>query len=67
MMLASQTKTAKEAGMKEYPFRKAILYTKNYSKEELIVLSENFIRLYHDNHRGLIDFDLGLEKIVLSL
>ena len=67
MLLASQTKTAEEAGMKEYPFKKAVLYAKNYRKEELINLSEQFIKLYHDNRRGITEFNLGLEKLVLSL
>ncbi|MEI6304474.1 MAG: hypothetical protein WCP09_00440 [Candidatus Taylorbacteria bacterium] len=38
-----------------------------YSKVELEKLLTSIVRLYHDGHRGLIDMELGTEKLLLQL
>lgn len=39
----------------------------NYSKQELDMLIRDFIALYHDGHRGIVDMELAVEKRLLSL
>ncbi|MEK7574833.1 MAG: hypothetical protein AAB511_01220 [Patescibacteria group bacterium] len=39
----------------------------NFSKTELETLARRLISLYHDSHRGLVDFEVGLERFVLSV
>ncbi|MEI7463379.1 MAG: hypothetical protein WCK03_03200 [Candidatus Taylorbacteria bacterium] len=38
-----------------------------YSKNELQSLLTKIIILYHDGHRGLVDMELGIEKLLLEL
>lgn len=67
MLLSSQTGNANKAELKPFVFGKGRSFAKNFSQKELLGLSEKFVRLYHDSRRGLVEFDLGLERIVLSL
>ncbi|MDD5165212.1 MAG: hypothetical protein PHG25_01595 [Candidatus Pacebacteria bacterium] len=39
----------------------------SYSKEELGGLASDLIKIYHDGHRGLVDTELGMEKMMLGL
>ena len=41
--------------------------TNSYSHEELGNLLTDFIQIYHDGHRGLVDMELGLERRLLEL
>lgn len=38
-----------------------------FSAEELRSTSSKLLRLYHDSHRGLVDFETGLERFILSV
>ena len=67
MILASRVKTAKEAGMNPYPFSKAKSFLKNWKEVELKNLSSKFVSLYHDSHRGLSDFEIALEILILRM
>ncbi|MEI8378130.1 MAG: hypothetical protein WCF95_06295 [bacterium] len=67
MILARKCKTAEEAGMKIFPFEKAREYSKNYKDEELENLSFALVSMYHEAHRGNIDFFVALEKFILEL
>lgn len=43
-------------------------YPSRYWKtEELKNLSARFVALYHDSHRGIHDFSIGLERLVLTI
>ena len=37
-----------------------------FEKSELVNLSKNLVYLYHDAHLGLVDFETGLESLVLK-
>lgn len=67
MLVVSTTKTAGEAGVMPFVFTKAKSFLKNYSEEELRELSSKFVSLYHDSHRGIHDFEIALERFVLTL
>ncbi len=41
--------------------------TKSYSEAELNSLLTNLITIYHDGHRGLVNAELGLEGLILSM
>lgn len=67
MIIARDAAGADEARMKAFVFQKSKRYAKNFTVKELQDLSRTFVRLYHDAHRGMVDFDTALEKIILTL
>lgn len=67
MRLASVTKTAAEAKMKEFPYNKAKKALNNFKEEEIEKISQSLLELYHEGHRGLKDMDNSLEQWVLNL
>jgi len=67
MLLAKKCKNAEEAGMKSFPFDKARGYAKNYKDGELEKISSELVSMYHEAHRGNIDFFIALEKFILGL
>lgn len=67
LRLARLCTTAEEAGMKDFPFRKAQRANTKFSTKELQDLSLSLVTLYHEGHAGIVDIDLALEKWVLSI
>lgn len=66
LRLAARTKSAKEAGMKDFPYNKAKGALKNWKEGELEGVSSSLLKIYHDGHRDA-DMEVGLERLVLSL
>lgn len=64
--LAQITTSASEAGVKDFPYRKAKQAAKRYSEERVLQLIRSLLAVYHDGHGGLRDIDLALESWVLS-
>ena len=67
MILASSAKTAGEAGVAPFVFTKAKSFLKNYEERELKNLSSKLVKMYHDAHRGVHDFEVALERLILSI
>ncbi len=67
MRLAAITKSAEEAGMKEFPYKKAKAALRKYSLEEVEQLSSELLTLYHDAHAGKREMAVGLERWVLRV
>ena len=67
MLLVAEAKTAGEAGVAPFVFTKAKNFLKNYSVPELQTLSSKLVRMYHDAHRGIHDFEIALERLILTL
>lgn len=67
LRLAKNTKTSEEAGMKDFPYRKAKSAEVKFSENELTGLSRDLIDVYHKGHRGEVDIETALEKFVLTL
>ncbi len=67
MLLASRTKSAIEADMKDFPYSKAKSFLKNFKVNELEQLSENFVTGYHEARQGKGEIETLIEKILLSL
>jgi DNA polymerase III delta subunit len=65
ILLAHRVKKATDAGVKDFPFSKAQRYAKNYSLDEIQKLSSDIISIYHEAHRGKVDFEIELEKLIL--
>ena len=65
LRLAALTKSADEAGMKEFPYNKAKRALSGFKAGELEATSANLLRVYHDGHGGIRDIDEGLEEWVL--
>lgn len=67
ILLSLDSKTAKEAGISEFPFKKAKTFAKIWKVSELEASIFSLASLYHEAHRGNIDLMNELEIIVLSL
>ena len=67
MALAVGTSSAAEAGLSPFVYSKAKKAVSNYSREELDRLTASCIRAYHDGHRGKVNMELGVERLILSL
>ncbi len=67
LRLAALTKTAAEAGMKEYPYQKAKRSLGAFKPGELETLSHALLAVYHDGHGGVRDIHTALEQWVLGV
>ena len=67
LRLATLTKSAAEAGVKDYPYNKAKKALAAFKVGEVERLSRTLLALYHDGHAGLRDIDLALEEWVLTI
>lgn len=67
MRLAQVTKSATEAGMKQFPYNKAKQALVKFREGEVEKLSQSLLELYHDGHAGLKDMDNSLEQWVLGV
>jgi len=65
--LALLTKSAEEAGMKDFPYNKAKRALSAFKEGELSRISAELLALYHQGHQGEVDIDLALERWSLSL
>ncbi|MCI0619659.1 hypothetical protein L0Y40_01320 [Candidatus Wolfebacteria bacterium] len=55
------------AGLKPFVVGKAKRFLAHYSPNDVRALTSRFISLYHNARRGAVDFELGLEQLMLSL
>lgn len=67
MRLAALTTTADEAGLKEYPYKKAKAALRKYSLSDIERLSHELLKLYHEAHAGRGDMEVGLERWCLGV
>ncbi|TAL48801.1 hypothetical protein EPN83_03360 [Patescibacteria group bacterium] len=67
MIAARGSKGASEAGLNPFVYRKSLGFARNFTKDELNKLSSDLVRLYHDTRRGILDFDIALERFVLGI
>lgn len=67
LRLAAITRSAEEAGMKDFPYNKAKRALLNFKEKEVVKLSQSLLELYHEGHGGVRDMDTALERWVLEL
>ncbi len=54
-------------GMKPFTLMKAKGALRHYTKEDVQHLARTFVRMYHESRRGHVDFEIGLEQVLLSV
>lgn len=67
MLIAKQSKTAEECGVKPFVFNKAKRHAENYSLDELRELSQKFVAMYHNVRSGGAEVGVSLERLALEL
>lgn len=67
LQLAAITNSAAEAGIKEYPYKKAKSALKSWDDTKLSDCAITLVALYHAGHAGERSIDLALEQWVLTL
>lgn len=67
MILAAKVKNAAEAGLNPFVYGKSKRYAVNFSDGELRRLLKELIVLYHEGHRGTVDLEIGVERVLLSI
>jgi DNA polymerase III delta subunit len=67
MLLVAKSGKGELKTVKPFVADKARRALAKYKIEELEKMSTDLVVLWHDSRRGLIDFDFGLEKFVLSI
>jgi len=67
LRLAAATRSADEAGMKDFPYNKSKRALNNFPNNNAVALSRSLLELYHAGHSGMRDMDIALEEWVLTL
>lgn len=57
----------KETGLHPFVVKKTLGFSRNFSVKELGDFSWKLVGLYHSVRRGLADFEIGLEKILINV
>lgn len=65
--LAQKSRTAEEAGINPFVYRKLLQFSKNFTEKELKNISSKLVSIYHNSHRGLTNFEIALEKFILEI
>jgi hypothetical protein len=67
MLSALKSRDAGEAGLNPYVFTKSKNYGQNYGESKLKAMSASLFDMYHQAHRGEIDFPIALERFILEI
>jgi DNA polymerase III delta subunit len=67
LLLATESQSAKEAGLNPFVFQKSQGFARNFSLPELRAISSKLVELYHQARRGIIEFETGLERFILEM
>lgn len=67
MLVTSASKNAKEAGLNPFVYQKSQGFLRNYQTDELKKISTRLVSMYHNTRRGIVDFDVALEKFILEV
>ncbi len=67
MLLSLHSQNAKEAGLNPFVYNKSKRFIQKYTKEELEKKARALISLSHDARRGIHEFDVALERFILSV
>ena len=64
--VASHAQNAGDAGLNPFVFGNCKRFARNFSDGELNRYISDLLILYHDGHRGMVDIEIGLEKLLLN-
>ena len=59
-------KTGGATGLAPYPLMKAKSFEPKWNNKEIKNALSELVRMYHDSHRGLVEFPIALEKFLLE-
>ena len=65
ILLTKKTKSAEEAGVKLFPYSKAVRFAKNFTEEELEEILSRLVDMYHGIRMEGGELDVELEKFLL--
>jgi DNA polymerase III delta subunit len=66
LLMVKDEKETGSLGLNPFVLRKSLGFASKYKKKELVKLSEELIRIPHESRRGMEDFNISLEKFILS-
>jgi DNA polymerase III delta subunit len=67
LLLLKKTANPAATGLKPFVIQKTSRQLKNFSVPELEQLSSSLVTLWHEARRGRVDFEVGLERLILSI
>jgi DNA polymerase III delta subunit len=67
LKLVQGASSAAETGLNPFVFSKSKKYAGNFSKDEIDLLLNKLITIYHDAHRGVVDAELATERLMLGI
>jgi DNA polymerase III delta subunit len=67
MLTVATTKAGESTGQKPFVEGKTKGFLKNYSLQELKIISSALILVYHNARRGIEELEVGLERFILKL
>jgi len=67
LVLAGRSRDATEAGLNPFVYGKAKRYAGNFKPGEAEALLSRLVHMYHQAHRGEVDFEIALEKLALDI
>ena len=66
LLMVKDEKNLNDLGLNPFVLRKSIGFASKYTKEELIKLSDELIKISHESRRGMGEFGIFLERFILS-
>ncbi|MFA6458887.1 MAG: hypothetical protein WCV79_00595 [Candidatus Paceibacterota bacterium] len=66
ILLASKADGISDSGLSPFVFSKSKRYSANFPGREAEDLLEKIVVVYHDSHRGLVDAEYAIERMLLS-
>jgi len=67
ILMIKDDKNPKDLGLNPFVLRKTLTFAEKFEKAKLIKLSESLVEIPHNSRRGIEEFDVSLEKFILSL
>ncbi|MEK7552698.1 MAG: hypothetical protein AAB505_01155 [Patescibacteria group bacterium] len=67
MLLVRKTPDPDRLELKPFVLNQARRHGRNFADQELEKLSARLVALWHDSRRGVTDFELGLERLLLEI
>lgn len=67
MALMKQAEKGDDSGLNPFVARKTRVFASHYTTEEIILLSQKIVTLYHEAHRGGEPMNIALERFILNL
>ena len=66
LLMVKDEKDTATLELNPFVLRKSLGFVEKFRRNELIKLSKELVEIPNDSRRGLIDFDISLEKFILS-